>query len=550
MIELTYHLAELPSVQHRAGLAGLVLMVQELSRYPEFADREGVVLEFSELEDPHATLQVNEAGLQALFDFTYSATLDERHTDKKIKKYDRVEEIETTDKKGKPKTIQRYYYSVVVPKGAFLADWDKSGDENNAGLWIKLWRDMLWTIIRGIPTTRKSYDERVEGKPPYTKDVTETWKALQTPEKLTGQRSQYYLGAMTINPENIPTQDTVAHQFLLHFWVYVAQVYCPAILNKDGKREISGYVLAIPDVANLVDFCDEFKDVLNQREPHSYGYRPREAIIDLPEEGGLELMRLMCERISRRTGNQTLADLILGVEVIHAEKVGNVVKIRSLNYVEPLTRQVDRYAEIKKAYWCPWFRKQRLLNLLHSTPESPETDAPLQELPAWLEFDALLSRIPRKWLQDPYFNHDARELFKNEIPQNGENAMTTEIRHYAEIVYRVCQHYVLSKLNSKYGLDWKECQGKPKKEQEYNDKKTKIANDAFLAVRSRTEAQIFIEYFVSTLYPYIRKEEFPDFAETLFNQTHEIRALTLLGLSSQFSSSKKTDQSNTSNNAA
>lgn len=33
-LELTYQLAELPSAQHRAGLAGLVLMVQYLHRQP------------------------------------------------------------------------------------------------------------------------------------------------------------------------------------------------------------------------------------------------------------------------------------------------------------------------------------------------------------------------------------------------------------------------------------------------------------------------------------------------------------------------------------
>ena len=41
IIELPYKLAELPSAQHRAGLAGLVLMVQELTEYQRdrFEDR-------------------------------------------------------------------------------------------------------------------------------------------------------------------------------------------------------------------------------------------------------------------------------------------------------------------------------------------------------------------------------------------------------------------------------------------------------------------------------------------------------------------------------
>jgi CRISPR-associated protein Cmx8 len=119
--------------------------------------------------------------------------------------------------------------------------------------------------------------------------------------------------------------------------------------------------------------------------------------------------------------------------------------------------------------------------------------------------------------------------------------MKTEIREYAQIVYQVCQHYVLSKLESKYGLKWDECKGNYKKEEEYNDKKYKIANEAFLAVRSRTEKQAFIDYFVSTLYPFVKKDEFVEFAEALFSKSDEIRALTLLALSSQFPFSRKSE---------
>ncbi|WP_207714441.1 hypothetical protein [Scytonema sp. UIC 10036] len=101
--------------------------------------------------------------------------------------------------------------------------------------------------------------------------------------------------------------------------------------------------------------------------------------------------------------------------------------------------------------------------------------------PGWSEFEAVLSRIPRKWLEDPYFSHDARELLTVE----GEIKVKAEIRSYAQIVYQVCQHYVLSKLKSKYELEWDQCKVNSKKEEEYNDKKYKIANEAFLAVRSR-----------------------------------------------------------------
>jgi CRISPR-associated protein Cmx8 len=170
----------------------------------------------------------------------------------------------------------------------------------------------------------------------------------------------------------------------------------------------------------------------------------------------------------------------------------------------------------------------------------------LREKPWWHDFDALLSRIPRKWLEDPYFSHDARELFHVE----GEVNVKADVRSNAQIIYQVCQHYVLSKLDSKYDLKWNDCKGNPKKEEDYNKKKYKIANEAFLAVRSRTESQGFVDYFVSTLNPYIRnKEEFVEFAEALFdkNKVVEIRSLTLLALSSQFPSTNKKSEANSSN---
>jgi CRISPR-associated protein Cmx8 len=525
-LKLTYHLAELPSAQHRAGLAGLVLMVQYLDQQPWFKERKDAVANFTNLNEFSATLKLNLEGLKALFDLTYAAFTEERSTDKKIKKFDRIEEVKTTDLKGNTKLINRYYYSVTVPYGAFLPDWDKSSDDPDNGLWVKLWRDMLWQIIRGVPATRNPFNNRLNGS--YSKDAEGVWKELKHPEKSTGQSGNYYLGAMASNPENVPTKDIVIYQFLLHFWPFVAQVYRPATFDKDGRRELGGYVLAIPDVANLIDFCDEFPNVLEERESLKSGYLPREAIIDLTEEGALDLLRLLRDRIARKTGSQTLVDLILGVELIHAEKVGNSgVKIRSISQVEPVDTQIDKYTQIKKAYWCPWFRKQRLLNLL-------------QENPWWYDFDALLSRIPRKWLEDSRFSHDTRELFHIE----GEINVKADVRSNAQIVYQVCQHYVLSKLESKYGLKWDECKGNSKKENGYNEKKGKIANEAFLAVRSRTESKVFVDYFVSTLYPFVRKDEFVDFADALFNKSDEIRALTLLALSSQFPSKKKSESEN------
>ncbi|GBF82866.1 type I-MYXAN CRISPR-associated protein Cmx8 [Aphanothece sacrum] len=556
IIELSYQLAELPSSQHRAGLAGLVLMVQNLPNQPWFEERENAIIKLSHLDEYEATLRMNLEGLKALLDFTYGAFNEERWTttkDKK-KKYseDEIREVEKKDNKGKVKLVKEYRYTVVVPQGAFLPDWDESDEDINKRIWIKLWRDMLWNIVRGVPATRNPFNNRCDGQV-YTQDAEKLWKDLSQPDKATGQSGNYYLGAMATTAENIPTKDIIRYQFLLHFAPFIFQIYRPSSINKDGNREFNSYAIVIPDVANLKSFCCSFPKVLKARDHTKIGYLPREALIDLAEEGALDFFILQ-DRIARRFDEQSLRKSILGAEIIHAEKSGNSIKFQSINYVEPISTMTDRYAQIKDNYWCPWFRKQRLLNLLslQALPNTPDDES--TEVPLWTGFDALLSRIPRKWLEDPYFSHDARQLFNIEILKNqGKNQMnnqSTKIRQYAEIVYQVCQKYVLSKLDSKYDLTWDKCQGNPQKQKEYNEKKTKIANEAFLAVRSRSESQAFIEYFVSTLYPFVKKDEFSQFAEDLFNKTDEIRVLTLLALSSQFSSSKKDESKDANNQAA
>lgn len=552
VIELSYQLVELPSSQHKSGLVGLILMIQQLANQPWFEEREDAIIELSNFNEYGAELSFNLEGLQALFDFTYQSFKEERATETKIKNYERIEEIETTDKKGKPKLKKMYHYSVIVPQGAFLPYWDESDEDINKGLWVKLWRDMLWSIVRGVPATRNPFNNRCDGQV-YTQDVEKLWKDLNESSKATGQSGNYYLGAMATTAENIPTKDIIRYQFLLNFAPFVFQIYRPSTINKDGKREFNSYGIVIPDIANLKSFCRSFPKVLKNRDSTKLGYLPREAVIDLPQEGALDFF-LLQNRIAREIGDQSIRRSILGAEIIHAEKSGNSIKFQSINYVEPISTMEDCYAQIKDNYWCPWFRKQRLLNLLSLQPLPNTNDDELTEVPPWTGFDALLSRVPRKWLEDPYFSHDARQLFNIEILQNkGENQMknqTTKIRQYAEIVYQVCQKYVLTKLDSKYDLTWDKSQGNPQKEKDYNDKKTKIANEAFLAVRSRTESQAFIEYFVSTLYPFIKKDEFSQFAEDLFNKTDEIRALTLLALSSQFSSSKKDESKDNKNQAA
>jgi CRISPR-associated protein Cmx8 len=103
-----------------------------------------------------------------------------------------------------------------------------------------------------------------------------------------------------------------------------------------------------------------------------------------------------------------------------------------------------------------------------------------------------------------------------------------------DLIYQLIGTYITAKLKSKYQLDWRGVQGSTK-EKEYGDRKTKIAKDAFLSVRSRT-GDDFVEYFVSTLcsFPqFLSEDGYATIAQALDTDTDKVRTLTLLALSAR-----------------
>ena len=535
VLTLDYQLAELPSSQHRAGLAGLVMVSRWLERQPEFREKvaNGAICRVTPPEAKGTTLEINQLGLEALFDEIYAASTEEQARPQLLKNSRtkavieplREEEREETDTKGKVKQKKVYIYPVVVPGGSFLADsqYDQSSDGKN-GHWIKLWRDMVWSILRGVPATRKPFEARAEGN--YIEDAAKVWKDLVQPETFTVDLpSTYFLGAQAFNAETVPFKDRARFQFLLHFWLFAAQIYIPAVINNEGNRDFVGYALAIPDVSDLEGFCDELPFVLSDRGSEISGYRPRDAIVDLAIESALDLLRRLRDRITVTTGEQSTAYTVLGVDVIHTEKQGNNVRVLGITRLNPDLPMVNEYSRIRNGYWNPLFRRQRLLNLVNHQP--------------WYGgFDKLLCSLPyEQSIENDYFRRDVREAFQHEVEPMDESTMNEEKLNDVkinELVFQFVRTYVGRKLESKYQLKWSEVKDKPDKKKEYEDKKEKIAKDAFLAVRSRTEQMDFINYFVSTLCSvpqHLKSEDYVSLTKALYEDHDRIRTLTLLALS-------------------
>ena len=100
------------------------------------------------------------------------------------------------------------------------------------------------------PTTLRAERRPIE-------DGAESWDGLASnPNGVVELPSTYSLGAQAKSAENVAFEDIARLRFVLHFWPFVAAIYVPEVLQRDGSREPVGYALALPDVALLSDFVD------------------------------------------------------------------------------------------------------------------------------------------------------------------------------------------------------------------------------------------------------------------------------------------------------
>jgi CRISPR-associated protein Cmx8 len=549
ILTLDYQLAELPSSQHRAGLAGLVLIHRWLEHNSDFRQKidDGMICKISPSSEG-AKIEINQLGLESLFNEIYAATSEltietKLRTNKKGEEIqpEEINEEDIIDKKTNQPKIDKatgevqkkiiYRYPVAIPKGSFLADsqYDKSSDGKN-GLWIKLWRDVVWSILRGVPATRKPFESRATGD--YKQDAGIVWQELSKSETLVVDLpSTYFLGTQASNAEAIPFKDRARYQFLLHFWLFAAQIYIPQVIktkkDKESKqhveqRDFIGYAIAIPDVTDLKRFCDRFLVQLGKRGIEKSGYRPRDAVVDLVAESGLDLISRLSDQLTAKTGEQSISRTLLGVDVIHAEKQGNNVRLLSFQRIDPDEPTINKYKIIKESYWSCAFRRQRLLNLVSNRPW-------------YMGFDTLLCTMPyEQSIENDYFRHDASEAFNTEGEIMSDSNTDNKTRNIDKIVFDLVKGYVFTKLRVKYQMEWSKVKDDPEQKKKYEDNKEKIAKDAFLAVRSRSEQSDFINYFTSTLCSvpqFLNAEEYSLLTQLLYADVERIRTLTMLALS-------------------
>ena len=541
-ITLEYKLNELPSSQHKSGLAGLVLMVRWLTERNQH--KVNGVLEELECTDKIYKLRIDKDGMKSLFDEAYSASWVEQEREKILKnsrtkaeipyKRREIKSIETIDKKtgeisNKEKDI--FIYDVVVPSGSFLSEMDSSQES----AWVKLWRDMVWNILRGIPTTRIVYENRASKE--ENKDYLVAWNSLvKTSSKKSEIQGTFFLGSQDKNAEGVPFLDHNKNFLLLQFWPFIAQIYIPQKLEYDNstkkyKQSDDGFTICIPEILDLKTFCLDYEEFLMSRDNTMLGYRPRSSRISILEEAGWDSFERLKISIMKLEGSKQYSDLLSGIDIFRFIKDGNNINNKAVFRIKPNNVILKEYEAFKSDnYFDPVFKKQVLINLSKNRN--------------WYEdFDKLFKISGYEYfLGRGQFSSDASKKFSGIInidkkeKKNMEDALDTDekiissdnLKSLEQIIYWMIRNYISMKLASKYGLKKEEI-----KTVKYIEMKEKLSKETFLAIRSRT-GEDFISYFSSSICSvgqYMNEERFLTLTKALFDDTDKVRTLSMLALS-------------------
>ncbi len=540
-IRLEYRLADLPTAQHKAGLAGLVLLIRNLEE--RGVEPRPVLVRV----DAHAaTIELDEAGLRGLFDDLYDGYWTEASYGSKLqnKEPKRIEEIEK-EVAGKTKKEKRFIYDDFRPRGALFRHLLKGGEQDP---WLKLWQDMLWAVLRAQPKTREEYKRRAEKEqatitaqlwPKLLKAGEKRGKGKPITDSIAGS---IFVGAQDKNAERVVFQGLVEQNLLLHFWPLVAPIFVPRSVDiKNKRRTDQGYLLAIPEVADLEFFVEEIREYWKSLDPKVQGYRPAACFIDVPEEASLELLFQLSEQRIRK-GYSGLAGELLAIEWYHQEKQGNNVRMHGQGRLLLDMGMLNEYSRIRDHNGNPLFKSLLIRNLLDDRDWFAGAQTLFGAYPA--EFFIQSPGSPRFCP----FGLDAGRYFRDRIipviNQQEKTGMTEDIDSHARLarrIYRLIGAYVRHRTDERSKIKEKDLP-KNEKEQtlypkEFREAREKVTKDAFLAMRGRNDRD-FIEYFTGTICSvpqFFSKEhegqEFIEVSRALIKTPEIVKNLSMLALS-------------------
>lgn len=565
-VEIRYDLSDLPTAQHKAGLAGLMLAIESLKerskKSPEAIPSETIPEIVEGPDNVGVKIRYTERSTAKLFDDLYDATIVEIASKSKWagKAPKREEPFEEKDPKtGKLRQSKRFIYDIVQPQGTMLAAWLPEMPSDRG--WLKLWREMLWRIPRGNPQSREPFEQRAEGKP--CKEGTEAWADLVKAHEAAAANSfavgavagSLWLGAQANNAEGVPFVGRVEQNLLLHFWPLTVMISVPQVIKNDGKVESVGFVIAVPEVSRLKRFCDKLPTAFASLSNESRGIRPAQALIDLPAQGALEFVSSVA-RIKVAQEEDNPAWSVSAIEYLHLDRQGNNIKLLASGRVPPDLVLLDEYRKIvgnpgdAPPYRNPLFRAALIRALLRNTPWWGEM------LPLFMERDAgffvptanadeAVARLPWFWndarnrLNLDEENYQRRKTMQKTLGGVSSSA-NSESNPLTSLITRLVRTYVFRRAEERSGVrleafregervSWERVPG------DFHAEKSKVAEGLFLEFRSRRD-RAFIDHFAQTFFSvqqFLPDRDQEQLAATLLdeNQIDDVKTLTLMALS-------------------
>lgn len=534
-IVLEYRLRDLPSASHKAGLAGLLLLIDALKQsgregLPELltADKESVKISFTR------------DGLQIILDEMYSAASVETAVKTKWAGAEpvRVEDATITNpKSGKTTTEKRYVYSVVTPSGNFY----NAMGLNNAPAWTKFWGDTLWNTTRSIPKTREVFQDRAAGQPARRSGAAGIWPGLckfaadmqKGKVRTVSIPGSLMLGSQGSNPELVDFLDRADNSLLLHFWPIVMQPYQQQVIDKDGKESFhDSYIITIPEISHLPNFMDDFINVMRDKSGRVIGYRPAESVIATPEEGALDYLLAIAQNRTSRT-YELSAD---SVEVFHVKRKGNTLAMLGGYRICPTATILEEFGNIKRTYRSTRFKSLVIRNLVARKK--------------WhADYARLSAAIPASQLVYTHdspiacvkFCSDVRKKFKilSVDTRKGVTVTDTTVnggRDFVLLVHDLIRSYVNRKTEARCDKSYEQFKAGGYMDAKYIEANNKICMDAFYAIRGRKDQAEFTSYFTGTICSvpqWLPPEDFAKLSLALLDSERweEIKSIALLALS-------------------
>ncbi|TAK33665.1 MAG: type I-MYXAN CRISPR-associated protein Cmx8 [Chloroflexota bacterium] len=550
-LRLSYNLFDLPTAQHRAGLAGLLIHLRTLQQRG-YTDVPEVATDGS----GGAALTLTKTALRLVLNDLYHSSLQEISRPTRLKGSAgkpapeplRTESVAKVDRRtGKESLKTVYVYPQVVPGAPFLEGMDMPEP------WLKLWREVVWSILRGIPKTRVPYEQRAEGA-----DVTEAtalwndlerWgKAVKNGRLFTTEVSgAMFLGAQALNAERVPFRGSPEQNLLLHFWPVVMGVgEARKIALDHGKVEEKpvGYVVTVPDVSDLEGFAADFTESVAQLDKTMVGYRPAAAVLSLPEEGALRYLADLASMARGRSMAGPTRFSVTNVEVYQLMKRGNSILTLSAQRIPAKPQLLDLYKQIGRRYYDLEFRGHLIRNVLRDQP--------------WYDgFHRLFATGGWARYVGPMagrFAGDAGRKFSTEFEAAREQEVEMEgdaktiPQELTRRVHSMVRQYVEGRTESKSGIKWADFKDKRMVDpntgkdrlavpDKYREAREKVCQDAFLAVRACRSRQDFVTYFTGNICAvpqYIPTDDYQALAGALLGNEDEwerIKALSMLALS-------------------